>query len=196
MSTSPDSQIKINELFDDFLANESEDESLDEIIEALDEVVYKALLEKLGYANSSDEQKKLVYQKMKQYMLEMDFNTPSLAYAEDMLHSIGASDYKKAAKYLDKLYLFRSRTISQAQKLKAQQPRQNDPLTKLLVRMIKVNPDISSSEAITQLESDIHIDVITDFDDENICYKVTNEQEKCVAKVNIASRLSRLRNKK
>jgi hypothetical protein len=196
MSTSPDSQIKINELFDDFLANESEDESLDEIIEALDEVVYKALLEKLGYANSSDEQKKLVYQKMKQYMLEMDFNTPSLAYAEDMLHSIGASDYKKAAKYLDKLYLFRSRTISQAQKLKAQQPRQNDPLTKLLARMIKVNPDISSAEAIAQLESDIHIDVITDFDDENICYKVTNEQEKCVAKVNIASRLSRLRNKK
>jgi hypothetical protein len=196
MSTSPDRQIKINELFDDFLANESENESLDEIIEALDEVVYKALLEKLGYANSSDEQKKLVYQKMKQYMLEMDFNIPSLAYAEDILHSIGVSDYKKAAKYLDKLYLFRSKTISQAQKLRSQQPRQNDPLKKLLVRMIKVNPDISSSEAITQLESDIHIDVITDFDDENIYYKVTNEQEKCVAKVNIASRLSRLRNKK
>ncbi len=195
MSTHPDRQKKIDQIFDNFLLNESDDESLDEKIEALEEVIYNALLEKLGYADSSEEQKKLVYQKMKQYMYDMDFNNPALVNAEKILHSMGASDFKKAAEYLNKLYEFRSKVLSISQSKKAQAPRK-DPLSKLLERMVQINPGISAADAIAQLESDIHADVIIRFDDEYISYESAKGQEKCVAKSSIPSRLARLRNKK
>ena len=51
MSTLPARQDAINKLFDDFQDSGHEDESLDEMFEAFDEVVYLALLEKLGYYN-------------------------------------------------------------------------------------------------------------------------------------------------
>ena len=71
MSTLPARQDAINKLFDDFQDSGHEDESLDEMFEAFDEVVYLALLEKLGYSNSSEEQKKLVRLKMSEFMLNL-----------------------------------------------------------------------------------------------------------------------------
>lgn len=59
MNTPPERQANIEQIFDDFIENAPENESLDEMIEALDDVIYKALLEKLGYSNSSIEQKNL-----------------------------------------------------------------------------------------------------------------------------------------
>ena len=128
-------------------------------------------------------------------MFDMDFNNPALVHAEKMLHSIGIADFSKAAEYLYKLYLLRTDAIRKSQTEKAQQPRK-DPLTKLLDRMIQINPEISTAEAISQLESDIHTDVITHFDEEYISYESAKGQEKCVAKSSIPSRLARLRNKK
>jgi hypothetical protein len=76
MSTPSNRQANIDKLFDDFIADSSKDESLDEMIDALDEVIYKALLEKLGFSDSNDEQKQLVRQKMSEYMINMEFNNP------------------------------------------------------------------------------------------------------------------------
>ena len=125
-------------------------------------------------------------------MFNMDFNNPSLVHAEKMLHSIGINDFSKASEYLNKLYLLRKDTIRRSQTKKAQQPRK-DPLTKLLERMIQINPEISYTQAIAQLESDIHADVITHYDDESISYQSANGKEKCVSKSSIPSRLARLR---
>ena len=196
MSTLPSRQDAINKLFDDFKGNGHEDETLDEMIEALDDVIYKALLEKLGYINSSDDQKALVRQKMRDYMMNMDFNSPSLVHAEKMLHAIGVSDFKKAAKYLDQLYVDRSKAISQAQRLNAQKPRNKDPFAALLARIVSQTPDISSEDAIERLESGLYFDVITEFDHEEISYLLPDGREKTVLKSNIPSRLARLRNKK
>jgi hypothetical protein len=54
MSSLPDRQEAINKYFDDFLANANENESLDEMMESFDELIYTTLLEKLGNFNSSD----------------------------------------------------------------------------------------------------------------------------------------------
>ena len=196
MSTLPSRQDAINKLFDDFKGNGHEDESLDEMIEALDDVIYKALLEKLGYSNSSEEQKKLVRQKMRDYMMNMDFNSPSLAHAEKMLRAIGVSDFKKAATYLEQLYVHRSKLISQAQRLNAQKPRNKDPFAAVLARVVSLNPDISTEDAIERLESGLYDDVITKFDHEEITYSLPDGSVKTVLKSNIPSRLSRLKNKK
>ena len=196
MSTLPSRQDAINKLFDDFKGNGHEDESLDEMIEALDDVIYKALLEKLGYINSSDDQKALVRQKMRDYMMNMDFNSPSLAHAEKMLRAIGVSDFKKAATYLEQLYVHRSKLISQAQRLNAQKPRNKDPFAAVLARVVSLNPDISSEDAIERLESGLYDDVITKFDHEEITYSLPDGSVQTVLKSNIPSRLSRLKNKK
>ena len=196
MSTSPTQQAKMEQYFTEFISNEPDHESLDEMIEALDDVIYKVLLEKLGYINSSDDQKTLVRQKMRDYMMNMDFNSPSLAHAEKMLRAIGVSDFKKAAKYLDQLYVDRSKAISQAQRLNAQKPRNKDPFAALLARIVSQTPDISSEDAIERLESGLYDDVITAFDHEEISYLLPDGREKTVSKSNIPSRLSRLRNKK
>jgi len=194
MTTPIERQLNIDKLFDDFLANESPNDSLDEVIEAFNEVVYNALLEKLGYANSSDEQKSLVRTKMSEYMMNMDFNSPSLAYAEKMLRSIGVGDFEKAAQYLDLLYKLRSKVISQSQSDKAKKPRPQDPLTALLGRMVKINPEISSQEAIAQLESDTYSGCVVESDSTSITYERPDGTFKEVAKSNIPSRLARLRN--
>lgn len=196
MSTLPSRQDAINKLFDDFKGNGHEDETLDEMIEALDDVIYKALLEKLGYINSSDDQKALVRQKMRDYMMNMDFNSPSLAHAEKMLRAIGVSDFKKAATYLEQLYVHRSKLISQAQRLNAQKPRNKDPFAAVLARVVSLNPDISTEDAIERLESGLYDDVITKFDHEEITYSLPDGSVKTVLKSNIPSRLSRLKNKK
>ena len=196
MSTSPTHQAKIEQYFDEFISNEPDHESLDEMIEALDDVIYKALLEKLGYSNSSEEQKKLVRQKMRDYMMNMDFNSPSLAHAEKMLRAIGVSDFKKAATYLEQLYVHRSKLISQAQRLNAQKPRNKDPFAAVLARVVSLNPDISTEDAIERLESGLYDDVITKFDHEEITYSLPDGSVKTVLKSNIPSRLSRLKIKK
>lgn len=196
MSTSPTQQAKMEQYFDEFISNEPDHESLDEMIEALDDVIYKVLLEKLGYINSSDDQKKLVRQKMRDYMMNMDFNSPSLAHAEKMLRSIGVSDFRKAATYLEQLYVHRSKLISQAQRLNAQKPRNKDPFSAVLARIVSLNPDISSEEAIEQLEGGSYDHVITAFDHEEISYLLPGGSEKTVLKSNIPSRLSRLKKNK
>jgi len=196
MTTPTERQRKIDKLFDEFLANESPNDSLDEVIEAFNEVVYRSLLEKLGYTDSSDEQKSLVRTKMSEYMMNMDFNSPSLAHAEKMLHSIGVGDFEKAAQYLDLLYKIRSKVISQSQSDKAKKPRPQDPLTALLGRMVKLNPEISSQEAITQLESDTYRGCVVESDSESITYERPDGKLKEVAKSSIPSRLARLRHPK
>ena len=196
MSTFPIHQAKIERYFDEFISNAPDTESLDEMIKSLDDVIYKALLEKLDYINSSEDQKTLVRRKMRDYMMNMDFNSPSLAHAEKMLRSIGVSDFKKAATYLEQLYDHRSKVISQAQRLKAQKPRNKDPFAALLARIVSLKPEISSEEVIERLESGLYDDVITEFDYEEISYLLPDGSEKTVLKSNIPSRLARLRNKK
>jgi hypothetical protein len=195
MSTLPSSQDAINKLFDDFRENGHEDESLDEMFEAFDEVVYMALLEKLGYSNSSDEQKKLVRLKMSEFMVNMDFNSPSIAHAENMLHSIGAGSFAKAASYLDQLYTTRSKAFSEIQRKHAQNPKEKDPLSKLLAKFVSRKPDISAAEAIDLLESGNYDDVILDFDEDMIEYSHPDGRICFVNKSAIPARLSRLRKK-
>lgn len=192
--TSNQTQKNINKIFDEYLDNAPQNESLDEMIEALDEVIYKALLEMLGYSNSSPDQKKLVREKMYEFMISMDFNNPSLADSEKIIRSMGIKDFNKAAEYLEKLYVFRTKQISKVQSLNAQHPRDTDPLTQTLSRILTLNPSISANQAITALESGQYSDVITDSDDESIWY-LSNGTEKSVSKSNIPSRLSRLRKK-
>lgn len=129
-------------------------------------------------------------------MMNMDFNSPSLAHAEKMLRAIGVSDFKKAATYLEQLYVHRSKLISQAQRLNAQKPRNKDPFAAVLARVVSLNPDISTEDAIERLESGLYDDVITKFDHEGISYLLPDGSEKTVLKSNIPSRLSRLKNKK
>lgn len=193
MSTSPDRQAAIDKYFDDFLVGGSSDESLDEMIEALDEVIYRALLEKLGYSNSSSEQKSLVRRKMNEFMMKMDFNAPSIVHAEKMLHSIGMADFKKASQYLEQLYIQRSAAISEIQREHAKKPRKNDPFTEILVRILDQKSDISAEEVIERLESGVYSTVIVECDAEEICYALPDGREKWVSKSNIPSRLSRLR---
>lgn len=194
MNTPPERQTNIEKILDDFLDNAPENESLDEMIEALDDVIYKALLEKFGYSNSSIEQKKLVREKMNEFMLNMDFNTPSLAHAEKMLRSIGKGNYANAAEYLEKLHTLRAKTFSYSQSQKAQKPRKKDPVGEILERLVYLNPKISAEDAIAQIESDTYNHSITDSDEENIYYETEDGREKSVAKSNIPSRLARLRN--
>lgn len=195
MSTLPARQDAINKLFDDFQDSGHEDESLDEMFEAFDEVVYMALLEKLGYSNSSEEQKKLVRLKMSEFMLNMDFNSPAIAHAENMLNSIGAGSFAKAAGYLEQLYAMRSQAFSEIQRKNAQNPRDKDPLSKLLAILVSRKPDISAAEAIAQLESGNYADVIIDFDEDMIEYSHPDGRICCVNKSAIPARLSRLRKK-
>ena len=194
MNTTPERQENIEQIFDDFLENAPEDESSDEMIEALDDVIYKALLEKLGYSNSSIEQKKLVRQKMNEFMINMDFNTPSLAHAEKMLRSIGGGHFANAAKYLQMLHALRAKTFSHSQSQKVQKPRKRDPVGEILERLVQLNPKISAEDAIAQMESDTYNHSIADSDEENIYYETEDGREKFVAKSNIPSRLARLRN--
>lgn len=195
MSTLPSSQDAINKLFDDFQENGHEDESLDEMLEAFDEVVYMALLEKLGYSNSSDEQKNLVRLKMSEFMVNMNFNSPAIAHAENMLHSIGAGSFAKAASYLEQLYSTRLKAFSEIQRKHAQNPKERDPLSKLLAKFVSRKPDISAAEAIAQLESGNYTDVIVDFDEDIIEYYHPDGRICPVNKTAIPARLSRLRNK-
>jgi len=195
MSTLPARQDAINKLFDDFMENGHENESLDEMFEAFDEVVYVALLEKLGYSNSSNEQKKLVRLKMSEFMLNMDFNSPAIAHAENMLHSIGAGSFAKAASYLEQLYATRSKAFNEIQRKHAQNPREKDPLSKLLAKFVSRKPDISAAEAIEQLESGLYDDVIVYFDECIIEYTRPDGHITPVNKAAIPARLSRLRKK-
>jgi hypothetical protein len=195
MSTLPSRQDAINKLFDDFRENGHEDESLDEMFEAFDEVVYMALLEKLGYSNSSDEQKKLVRIKMSEFMLNMDLNSPAIAHAENMLHSIGAGSFARAASYLEQLYATRSKAFSELQRKYAQNPREKDPLSKLLAKLVSRKPDIGAAEAIAQLESGNYADVIIDFDEDMIEYSHPDGRICSINKSAIPARLSRLRKK-
>lgn len=195
MNTLPERQAAIDKHFDDFLEGGADGESLDEMFEAFEEVVFMALLEKLGYSNSSDEQKKLVRLKMSEFMLNMDFNSPAIAHAENMLHSIGAGSFAKAASYLEQLYAARSKAFSEIQSKHAQNPRDKDPLSKLLAKFVSRKPDISAAEAITQLESGNYPDVVIDFDEDIIEYSHPNGRICSVNKSAIPARLSRLRNK-
>lgn len=195
MSTPENRQTNINKLFDDYISSPTEDESLDEMIEALDEVIYKALLEKLDLSDSSDEQKKRVRLRMSKYMISMDFNNPALAHAEKMIHSIGAANYKEAAEYLEMLYAHRSKIISKAQSIVAKAPKKKDAFEKLLAKLVAKEPDISAEEVIKRLESDTYFDIISDYDDDCFYYQNLNGAEKSVRKVNIPARLSRLRKK-
>jgi hypothetical protein len=195
MSSLPERQEAINKYFDDFLANASEDESLDEMMEAFDEAIYIALIEKLGYTNSSDEQKMLVRTKMNEFMISMDLNVPELAHAEKMLRSIGAADFKRAAKYLEQLFVARSTAFSEIQTGYANKPRGQDPLSKLLAQFNSRKPDISTADAISQLESGAYSDVVIDFDNKEITYALPDGRSKTINKSNIPARLSRLRNK-
>lgn len=194
MNTPPERQGNIEQILDDFIENAPENESIDEMIEALDDVIYKVLLEKLGYSNSSIEQKKLVREKMNEFMLNMDFNTPSLAHAEKMLRSIGGGHFANAAEYLQKLHTLRAKTFSHSQSQKAQKSRKKDPVGEILERLVDLNPKISAEVAIAQIESDTYNHSITDSDEENIYYETEDGREKFVAKSNIPSRLARLRN--
>ena len=191
MNPLSDRQDAINKYFDDFLENTSEDESLDEMMEALDELIYVALLEKLGYTDSSDEQKKLVRLKMNEFMLSMDVNCPELVHAEKMLRSIGAREFKRAAKYLEQLHAARSIAFSEIQRKHAQKPRHQDPLSKLLTLLKSRKPDISSADAINQLESGAYSDVVVDFDKNEITYALPDGRLKTVKKSNIPVRLTR-----
>jgi hypothetical protein len=195
MSSSPSRQEAINKYFDDFLENANEDESLDEMIEALDEVIYMALLEKLGYVNSSDEQKKLVRLKMNEFMMDMDLNIPELAHAEKMLRSIGASDFIKAAKYLEQLYMARSTAFSKIQTKHANKPRRQDPLSRILTQLNSRKSNISAADAISQLESGAYSDVVVDFDENEITYALPDGRLRSVKKASIPARLTRSRNK-
>jgi hypothetical protein len=196
MSALPTRQDAIDNLFDEFRANGRKDESLDEMFEAFDEVVYLALLEKLGYSNSSDEQKKHVRQKMNKFIIAVNFNIPALAHAEKILHSLGVADFKKAATYLEQLYVMRSTAFSEIQRKHAQKPREKDPLSKLLAIFISRKPDISAAEAIAQLESGNYSDVIVDFDEYIIEYSHPDGRLSSVNKSAIPARLSRLRNER
>ena len=195
MSSLPERQEAINKYFDDFLANASEDESLDEMMEAFDEAIYMALIEKLGYTNSSDEQKMLVRIKMNEFMISMDLNVPELAHAEKLLRSIGAADFKRAAKYLEQLLVARSTAFSEIQTRHASKPRRQDPLSKLLTQLNSRKPDISTADAISRLESGAYSDVVIDFDNKEITYALPDGRSKTINKSRIPARLSRLRNK-
>lgn len=195
MSTPENRQTYINELFDDYISSSKEGESLDEMIEALDEVIYNALLEKLDLSDSSNEQKKYVRLKMSEYMISMDFNNPALAHAEKIIRSMGAANYKEAAEYLEMLYALRSKIFSKAQSIAAKAPKKKDAFEKLLAKLVAKQPDISAEEVIKRLESDTYYDVITDNDDDSFYYQGLNGTEKSVRKVNIPARLSRLRKK-
>jgi hypothetical protein len=193
MTTPIERQRNIDKLFDNFLAGESPNDSLDETIEAFNEVVYNALLEKLGYTNSSVEQKSLVRIKMSEYMMDMDFNSPSLAHAEKMLHSIGTGNFEQAAQYLDQLYKLRARLISQSQSDKAKKPRPQNPLTAALSRMVKLNPEIGYEDVLSQLDSDTYSEFSISRDRQYITYERADGKVIEVDVVNIPSRLSRLR---
>lgn len=195
MTTTPDRQSNIDKHFDEYLSKASDDESLDEMIEALDQVIYMALLEKLGYTDSSDAQKKLVRLKMDEFMLNMDFNSPAIAHSENMLRSIGAGSFAKAASYLEQLFATRSKAISEIQSKRAQNPRAKDPLSKILAQLVSRKSDISATEAIEQLESGLYDDVIVGFDEYIIEYSRPNGLITSINKSAIPARLSRLRNK-
>jgi hypothetical protein len=195
MTTPEKRQLNIDKIFDDFITNGSEFESLDEMIEEIDEVIFKAILEKFGHTNSSQAQKKLVRQKMNEYMMNMDFNTPSLAYAEKLLHAIGAADFSKAAEYLERLHVHRSNIFSKAQSVAGNADKKRDSFAQLLFTMVSRRRDISTDDVIEQLESVVYSDVICHFDEEEICYLLPNGLEKCVKKTNIPARLARLRKK-
>jgi hypothetical protein len=193
--TTNQAQQNINKLFDEYLDNVDENESPDEMIEALDEVIYKALLEMLGYSNSDATQKKLVRKKMYEFMMSMDFNSPVLANSEKIIRAMGVKNFSRATEYLVKLYELRAKQLSKVQSVIAQQPRKIDPLSKTLSRILKINPSISANDAISALESGQYSDVITDYDDDSISYISNNGIERSVNKSSIPSRLSRLRKK-
>jgi hypothetical protein len=195
MSTPKNSQTNIDKLFDDYISSTTEDESSYETIEALNEVIYSALLEKLDLSDGSDEQKKHVRMKMREYMISMDFNNPALAHAEKMIRSIGLANYKEAAEYLERLYALRSKIFRKAQSIAAKAPKKKDAFGKLLAKLVAKEPDISAEEVIKRLESDTYLDVISDNDKDCIYYQGLNGAEKSVRKVNIPARLSRLRKK-
>lgn len=195
MSAPENRQLNIDKIFDDYIANESEFESLDEMIEEVDEAIFKAILEKFGHTKSSDAQKNLVRQKMNEFMINMDFNIPSLAYAEKLLHAIGMADFSKAAEYLERLHAHRSNVFSKAQSVAGNSDKKKDPFAELLVTMVSRKNDISTEDVIEQLESGLYSDVICHFDEEEVCYLLPNGLEKCVEKTNIPSRLARLRKK-
>lgn len=188
-------QQNINKLFDEYLDTAPQNESIDEMIEALHDVVYEALLEKLGYTNSCSAQKKLVRLKMNEFMMNMEFNSPSLAHAEKMLKSIGHENFKGAAEYLVKLYEHRTKLISQAQSARAKQPRGFDPVTTALSLILKRNPEITAKEAINILESDLYSHLIAGFDEDSIWYTDQNGLDQAVDKLNIPPRIARLRKK-
>lgn len=195
MSTPENRQLNIDKIFDDYIANESEFESLNEMIEEVDEAIFMAILEKFGHTNSSDAQKKLVRQKMNEFMMNMDFNIPSLTYAEKLIHAIGIADFSKAAEYLERLHAHRSNVFSKAQSAAGRTDKKKDPFAELLVTMVSRKKDISTEDVIEQLESGLYSDVICHFDEEEVCYLLPNGLEKCVEKTNIPSRLARLRKK-
>lgn len=185
--------VRIEKIFDDFIENGSENEPSDEMLKAFHEAVFTAFLEKYGQTNNSEEQKNLLREKMNQVMASMDLNSPSLAHPEKILRSIGISNYKKAAEYLNRLFQYRIKAFSLAQAKKAKKPRENEPFTKLLMQFVKQDPKISTSEVITRLESGSYSNVVSDFDEDNIYYRNTAGQEEMVAKNSIPARLTRLR---
>lgn len=193
MRKTSSSDVRIEKIFDDFIENGSQNESLDEMLKAFNEVVYRAFLEKHGHTNSSEDQKNLLREKMNQVMVNMDLNLPSLAHAEKILRSIGIADFKKAAEYLNRLHKYRAKAFSRAQAAKAKQPREKKPFTKLLMQLVKRNPKISAAEVIAQLESGSYSDVVSEYDKDNIYLRNTAGQEEMVAKNNIPARLTRLR---
>ena len=103
--------------------------------------------------------------------------------------------FAKAASYLEQLYAMRSQAFSEIQRKHAQNPRDKDPLSKLLAILISRKPDISAAEAISQLESGNYADVIIDFDEDMIEYSHPDGRIRCVNKSAIPARLSRLRKK-
>ena len=120
---------KINRIFEDWLSHDHDKESTEQKLQSLEPEIYQALLVYYKAENAPKERKELIYQKMKEFMREMNTNNPALVDSEKMLRSIGSLDFKKAADYAESLEKKRLLAIKKSQTDKAKLPRVRKKLT-------------------------------------------------------------------
>ena len=185
-------QLCIDSVFEDYENKDSDTETTEQKLIELENAVYQALLVKLDAVNDP-ERKKLIHSKMKEFMAQMNTNSPRITHSEKVLKSMGASDYSKAGDYVEKLFKDRKEENSIKQSKVAKSPRNVDPFTEILDELVKSNPEITTKEVMDRLERLNKMGVIEDIADGEISYVRKNQSSGLVQVSNIPSRISKLR---
>lgn len=194
MSSDDKPQSDINSIFEDYENKDSDTETTEQKIIEVENAVYQALLVKNDAVNGSEEIKNRIYSEMKALMATMNTSHPSLVHPEKILRSIGASDYKKAGKYIEDLDAYRKKKERKKQSSRAKSARPVDPLTKILDELVKQNPKITNKEVMEKLEQLNKMGIIEDIEDGEIIFNCGEGKTLGMAKIkNIPPRISKLR---